>query len=56
MKITSVDCHVLLVDEYDSDACSSAQDDFVIVINTDERISWNRGNRHKSLGCAGVRQ
>ncbi|HEX4054221.1 MAG TPA: mandelate racemase/muconate lactonizing enzyme family protein [Tepidisphaeraceae bacterium] len=39
MKITSVDCHVLLVDEYDSDACSSAQDDFVIVINTDERIS-----------------
>jgi L-alanine-DL-glutamate epimerase-like enolase superfamily enzyme len=39
MKITQIDCHVLLVPEYDASACSSAQDDLVVVIHTDEGIS-----------------
>lgn len=38
MKITQIDCHVLLVPDFDSDACSSAQDDLVVVIHTDEGI------------------
>src|SRR5205814_7361062 len=39
MKITAIECHVLLVPDYDADACSSAQDDLVVVIHTDEGIS-----------------
>jgi L-alanine-DL-glutamate epimerase-like enolase superfamily enzyme len=39
MKITQIDCHVLLVPEYDASACSSAQDDLVVVIHTDEGIT-----------------
>ncbi len=39
MKITQIDCHVLLVTDYDADACSSAQDDLVVVIHTDEGIT-----------------
>jgi L-alanine-DL-glutamate epimerase-like enolase superfamily enzyme len=39
MKITQIDCHVLLVPDYDSDACSSAQDDLVVEIHTDEGIT-----------------
>ncbi len=39
MKITKVDCHVLLVPNYDPDACSSAQDDLVVEIHTDAGIS-----------------
>ncbi len=38
MKITKIDCHVLLIPDYDVDACSSAQDDLVVVIHTDEGI------------------
>jgi L-rhamnonate dehydratase len=39
MKITKIDCHVLLVPDYDPDACSSAQDDLVVEIHTDEGLS-----------------
>jgi L-rhamnonate dehydratase len=39
MKITKIDCHVLLVPDYDPDACSSAQDDLVVEIHTDEGVS-----------------
>ncbi len=39
MKITHIDCHILLVNDYDADACSSAQDDLVVVIHTDEGIT-----------------
>jgi L-alanine-DL-glutamate epimerase-like enolase superfamily enzyme len=39
MKITKVETHVLLVPDYDSAACSSAQDDIVVIIHTDEGIS-----------------
>ena len=39
MKITAIDCHVLLVPDYDSAACSSAQDDLVVVIHTDEGVT-----------------
>ena len=39
MRITSVECHVLLVPDYDSEACSSAQDDLVVEIHTDEGIT-----------------
>lgn len=39
MKITGIDCHVLLVPDYDSDACSSAQDNLVVEIHTDADIT-----------------
>src|SRR5947209_5969569 len=38
MKIVRVDCHVLLVPEYDTEACSSAQDNLVIEVHTDEGL------------------
>ena len=38
MKITRVECHVLLVPDYDAQACSSAQDDLVVQIHTDEGL------------------
>ncbi len=36
MKITDVECFVLLVPDYRADACSSAQDNLVVKIRTDE--------------------
>lgn len=39
MKITSVDCHVLLAPNVDSGLTSSAQDDFVVLIGTDEGVT-----------------
>jgi len=39
MKITKIETHVLLAPDYDSDACSSAQDDIVVVVHTDEGIT-----------------
>ncbi len=38
MKITHVECHVLLVPDYDTQACSSAQDDLVVEVHTDEGL------------------
>jgi len=38
MKITRIDLHVLLVPDYDVSACSSAQDDLVVEVHTDEGI------------------
>lgn len=38
MKITDIECHVLLVPDYRADACSSAQDDLVVKIHTDEGL------------------
>ena len=38
MKITRIDLHVLLVPDYDAAACSSAQDDLVVEVYTDEGI------------------
>jgi L-alanine-DL-glutamate epimerase-like enolase superfamily enzyme len=38
MKITKIDCHVLLIPDYDSTACSSAQDDLVVEIHTDDGL------------------
>jgi L-alanine-DL-glutamate epimerase-like enolase superfamily enzyme len=38
MRITAVDLHVLLVPDYDAGACSSAQDDLVVEVHTDEGI------------------
>jgi len=38
MKITGIDMHVLLVSDYDAQACSSAQDDLVVEIRTDDGI------------------
>jgi L-alanine-DL-glutamate epimerase-like enolase superfamily enzyme len=35
VKITKIDCHVLLIPNYDAAACSSAQDDLVVEIHTD---------------------
>jgi L-alanine-DL-glutamate epimerase-like enolase superfamily enzyme len=39
MKITDVECFILLVPDFDSAACSSAQDDIVVRIHTDEGIT-----------------
>ena len=39
MRITRIDCHVLLVPDYDDQACSSAQDNLVVEIHTDEGIT-----------------
>ena len=39
MKITQIDCHVLLDPAYDAGATSSAQDDIVVEIHTDEGLS-----------------
>ena len=41
MKITSVECHVLVVNDLTVDA-TSAQDDSVVIVNTDEVISGVR--------------
>src|SRR5215470_13476368 len=38
MKIVRVDCHVLLVPNYDPAACSSAQDNLVVEVHTDEGL------------------
>jgi L-rhamnonate dehydratase len=38
MKITGIDCYVLLLPDYDALACSSNQDDLIVVIHTDEGI------------------
>ena len=39
MKITGIDCHVLLDPAYEPDATSSAQDDIVVEVHTDEGIT-----------------
>ncbi len=39
MKITKIETHVLLVPDYDTGACSSAQDDIVVEVHTDEGIT-----------------
>jgi L-alanine-DL-glutamate epimerase-like enolase superfamily enzyme len=38
MKITGISLHILLVPDYDSQACSSAQDDLVVEVHTDAGI------------------
>jgi L-alanine-DL-glutamate epimerase-like enolase superfamily enzyme len=38
MKITRIETHVLLVPDYDPQACSSAQDDLVVEVHTDEGL------------------
>jgi L-alanine-DL-glutamate epimerase-like enolase superfamily enzyme len=39
MRITGIDCHVLLDPAYERDATSSAQDDIVVEVHTDEGIT-----------------
>ena len=39
MKITDVDCHILLDPGYERDATSSNQDDIVVEVHTDEGIT-----------------
>lgn len=39
MRITSVECHVLLQPTYDITAASSAQDDIIVEIHTDEGVT-----------------
>ena len=39
LKITGIDCYVLLDPECDPEACSSAQDNLVVEVHTDEGIS-----------------
>lgn len=39
MKITDIECHVVVAPEVNADACSSAQDDIVVLVHTDEGIT-----------------
>ena len=39
MKITGVDCHVLLAPNFDKSLTSSAQDSFIVALHTDEGIT-----------------
>ena len=39
MKITGIDCHVLLAPNYDKSLTSSAQDSFIVALHTDEGIT-----------------
>src|SRR5258707_2738148 len=39
MKITDIECHVLVVPDLDTGATSSAQDDIVVFIHTDQGIT-----------------
>ena len=39
LKITDIECHVLLAPDYDKGNTSSAQDSFVVVIHTDGGVS-----------------
>ena len=39
MKITRIESYVLLDPGYDREACSSAQDDIVVLVHTDEGIT-----------------
>jgi L-rhamnonate dehydratase len=39
MKITDIECFVLLVPDYRADACSSAQDNLVVKIHTDSGLT-----------------
>ena len=39
MKITDIECHILLVPDVDKEATSSAQDDIVVFVHTDEGIT-----------------
>ena len=39
LKITEIECHVLLAPDYDASFTSSAQDSFVVVIHTDGGVS-----------------
>ncbi|MEQ8966727.1 MAG: mandelate racemase/muconate lactonizing enzyme family protein [Azospirillaceae bacterium] len=39
MKITDIDCHVLLATDYDPSFTSSAQDSLLVVIHTDEGVT-----------------
>ena len=38
MKITNVECFLLMVPDVKAEACSSAQDDIVVRVHTDEGI------------------
>ena len=49
MKITDIECHVLLV----PDVTSSAQDDIVVQVHTDEGITGIGGTDDYCRGCAG---
>jgi len=39
MRITDIECHIVVVPEVSPEACSSAQDDIVVLIHTDEGIT-----------------
>ena len=38
MKITKVECFALLIPDFDVDACSSAQDNLIVKIHTDDGL------------------
>src|SRR3972149_11164490 len=39
MRITEITCHVVVVPDVHPEACSSAQDDIVVLVRTDEGIT-----------------
>ena len=39
MKITDIECHIIVVPDLKEDATSSSQDDVVVLVHTDEGIT-----------------
>ena len=39
MKITDIECHIVVVPDLKEDATSSSQDDVVVLVHTDEGIT-----------------
>jgi L-alanine-DL-glutamate epimerase-like enolase superfamily enzyme len=56
MKVTGLDLHVLLAPDYDSSACSSAQDDLVVEVRTDEGIvGFGETDTNPWVACACIK-
>ena len=54
MKITQIDCHVLLDPGYDVGSTSSSQDDIVVEIHTDEGVTGHWRDGRQPLDCPGL--
>lgn len=50
MKVSKIECKIVVVPDYDPEAGSSAQDDIVVLVHTDEGITGIGRGRHQPLG------
>ena len=54
LRITGIDCHVLLAPDYDPAFTSSAQDSLIVAIHTDQGVTGIRRMRRQSLDGQGL--